>query len=858
MSQITRTRLFRDGIYGSSTGAENDVFVKLQSDRIVISKDLYTTTNQKIVSAHEADIIPGALAFYDSNKNFRTMSDMVYDEDKGLLTINNLKVNNSVSVEGYVEVSGNGGGAIADAGGSGTVGPTGPIGPTGPTGPTGPAGPGTRLASQDTRSTTATPIDFCNRGIGTYNDFKIGTTVDIGDNGLWHVVTMVPWVDLTGGSPIQYAYKNNTVYKRVASGNSTWGSWQDVSYGPTGATGPAGATGPTGPAGPGTRLASQDTRSTTATPLDFCDRGVGTYNDFKTGTTVDLTDSDFWHVVTMVPWVDLTGGPPIQYAYKDRYIYKRIASGNTTWGSWQDLSFHASGINVKSYGAKGDGVTDDSDAIQAALDDAAGSRVYFPKGKYIINTPLIVRRRGVTLEGESCGFNQDFGENQSVGVTLCKTTTTTRTFIGIDQGGNAVTMTLNAILIIAIEQSYGTPYWASNITVKNIGFFGLNNSRPYGIYSYRAPHSLFDSLIFKNVGCGIYAYDTFLTRFSGITVWDASRVGFQSEGATSNTWVNCYANNTPIGYMMYNTYSQLSNCACDATSDIAYWIQGGQCTMTACGEEASSGIKILCGTPSDSTGVVNVDGYYPNCTSAITRTTSFTQNAPSSGLDPSLLEYNYYSYGIMYLNGTRSRITDEQGSKYMFNERVVVSGGNPGTSDLPSSVIVGNLNRMWDWHNVMCNDGSQYGGATLGDAWLGYDGHLVVVLMNLDLNASGWTDTGFIIRDNISYNYGVYFQNKNSQWGPDGQYKPYYTFNTDVWPINLSIFYNMFDFVVYDNGTQTDSGKNTTHCIKYNSAQRAFEFVELSSGTRVNPQTLYGGANKRLVIFGKMPGSLPV
>jgi hypothetical protein len=45
-------------------------------------------------------------------------------------------------------------------------------------------------------------------------------------------------------------------------------------------------------------------------------------------------------------------------------------------------------ISVKDFGATGDGVTDDSFSIQAAIDSAQGRPVYIPAGTYILDNPL--------------------------------------------------------------------------------------------------------------------------------------------------------------------------------------------------------------------------------------------------------------------------------------------------------------------------------------------------------------------------------------------------------------------------------------------------------------------------------------
>lgn len=52
-------------------------------------------------------------------------------------------------------------------------------------------------------------------------------------------------------------------------------------------------------------------------------------------------------------------------------------------------------INVKNapYNAQGNGTTDDTAAIQSALNDAAGGVLYFPPGDYLVSSPLVPQSR---------------------------------------------------------------------------------------------------------------------------------------------------------------------------------------------------------------------------------------------------------------------------------------------------------------------------------------------------------------------------------------------------------------------------------------------------------------------------------
>ena len=67
------------------------------------------------------------------------------------------------------------------------------------------------------------------------------------------------------------------------------------------------------------------------------------------------------------------------------------------------------GFNVRDYGATGDGIADDTAAIQATIDAAAphGGTVFFPVGVYRVTATLTVtttsRPPGITLQGAGTG-----------------------------------------------------------------------------------------------------------------------------------------------------------------------------------------------------------------------------------------------------------------------------------------------------------------------------------------------------------------------------------------------------------------------------------------------------------------------
>ena len=79
--------------------------------------------------------------------------------------------------------------------------------------------------------------------------------------------------------------------------------------------------------------------------------------------------------------------------YDNVYVseFPQRLKNNLSNHPWQDGFID---ITKQPYNAKGDGKTDDTDAIQKAIDDAYESNliVYFPEGKYLVSKQLILNQ----------------------------------------------------------------------------------------------------------------------------------------------------------------------------------------------------------------------------------------------------------------------------------------------------------------------------------------------------------------------------------------------------------------------------------------------------------------------------------
>lgn len=194
-------------------------------------------------------------------------------------------------------------------------------------------------------------------------------------------------------------------------------------------------------------------------------------------------------------------------------------------------------VNVKDFGAVGDGVHDDTVAIQAAISslENSGGTVFFPLGTYIVSSPINL------VDGLSI-----FGSG------MPQTNSNTGSFLQASKAMTAIMQTTNTV---------------SNLEIENLGFNGNslandNISIPYhinqkgyfkNIYSLNPINANFylaqpggnyvkvENCIFSGGKYGVYLNVTDWVTLENVFCPSNSLIPFYKVGGIGHTWINTHA-----------------------------------------------------------------------------------------------------------------------------------------------------------------------------------------------------------------------------------------------------------------------------------------------------------------------------
>lgn len=220
-------------------------------------------------------------------------------------------------------------------------------------------------------------------------------------------------------------------------------------------------------------------------------------------------------------------------------------------------------VNVKDYGAVGDGSTDDTDAIQAAINAAEGAStgglVYFPAGDYKFTAQLTVEYSAVRLKGAGSGttiLTAVFAATQTTGVLYIR-----HRDAGTNQlyNNSIESLTLQGDLTnteVGIEMHYTESSSTSRTYLRDLVVTGFTEKEIYLTEG--------DLVLLDNVNAGRSAvgeYGVYASNENGITIRDSSITRLAETSTSTGVWLADCEGARLVG----NSYEGLS-CAVEIDS----------------------------------------------------------------------------------------------------------------------------------------------------------------------------------------------------------------------------------------------------------------------------------------------------
>lgn len=364
--------------------------------------------------------------------------------------------------------------------------------------------------------------------------------------------------------------------------------------GPQGEQGPTGATGPQGPKGDTGATGPQGSKGEKGDPGS--DASVTAVNVSNAMGLSGLAADD----QIMVSSVDADGKP-------------------TGWRKkYRDI------LNVRDFGAKGDGTADDTTAIQNAINHAQTNNirdVYFPSGTYLITAPLVLTTgaivdaagsrywdgNGTVLTGENVGTTRiikrgtaTYQSASTYSDTKKQTFAQTAWDAVIIGDGQATGHAIHNMTLAnesAASDAYTIVSWVSRMTIENVN--SVTTSRGINLYSY------FNRI--ENV------------RFNGAS--DVLHIDDGTSTFVSRTFISGASN----PYYIKSAYTVLNNMAADGCTGSIYQVGGAGVVMNGCGAESPNATyHIYC--PVNDTELTVIGGCFYGQTAANAALVAMSKN----------------------------------------------------------------------------------------------------------------------------------------------------------------------------------------------------------------------------------------
>lgn len=264
---------------------------------------------------------------------------------------------------------------------------------------------------------------------------------------------------------------------------------------------------------------------------------------------------------------------------------KEQARFNIGAAAAKDVEYLKSYVTPQMFGAKGDGVADDTEAVQMAID--MGFELKNPVylcGNYKITAPLRVKgisstasRRGSVILGD--GYAHIIA-------------------------GASITNVFEFEPVVDESRTYG-------IQIKDLIIDGNRNATNGICSNYSTSECIFENITINQCENGVYMNgNCYLNTFRVIRGYHCAdyAILFENGNNTSNVFEKCYSDTCANGFKVNGQYSSMISCCVDNATGVPYELHSFKGALVGCGSESSNCVSLL--KTSTNANIVLVGGFF--------------------------------------------------------------------------------------------------------------------------------------------------------------------------------------------------------------------------------------------------------